>query len=96
MSTSLTSPRAAFATGESASLATPLSDLAERVAGGDLDVDSDAFVAVVTAARRRLVDEVLIGVLLDPAAPVVARQRAFGRVAAALAAAEPALAHRAA
>jgi hypothetical protein len=93
MNTSLTSPRAGFAIGESA---TPFADLAERVATGDLDLDSGAFTALVTAARRRRASDVLIGVLLDPAAPAVARQRAFGRLAAAVAAPQQAYAHRAA
>src|SRR6476619_3814737 len=96
MNTPLPSPRAAFATGESAARPVPTVDLAARVADGDFDLESDAFVAVIAAARRRLVNEVLLGVLLDPGAPVVARQRAFGRLAATVAAAPPAFSHRAA
>jgi hypothetical protein len=93
MSTLLTSPRAAFAFGESAS---DVTDLADRVADGHFDLDSEAFTGMISIARRRLVGELLIGILLDPAAPTVARQRAFGRLAATIATPQPALAHRAA
>jgi hypothetical protein len=57
------------------------------------DLASDGFVGreaavrdVVRSARRVGLSTVLTGVLADPREPAVARLRAFGRVAAALAA----------
>jgi hypothetical protein len=64
-----------------------LSDLAESVAAGGIGAVLAELPAVLSMARRQGVADVLVRILADPAAPAVARERAFGRVAAAIASA---------
>jgi hypothetical protein len=62
-----------------------LAALAERVASAGLEAIHGDLPQLLAMARRHGVAEVLIRTVADTGAPVVARERAFGRVAAALA-----------
>ena len=64
----------------------PLDDLALRVAADGPDANDLDLARFVASARAAGVAPVALDVLADSAAPTVVRQRAFGHVAAALAA----------
>ncbi len=65
-------------------------DLAWDLATDGFSGHENAVLAVVRAARQRGVSPVLVDILADVRQPEVARLRAFGRIAVALAAATPA------
>ena len=63
-------------------------DLAARVAEHGVTAHWPEVTAVAAAATRAGAPSVVIAVLTDPTEPSVARQRAFGRALAAIAAAD--------
>lgn len=66
--------------------------MTERAARFDADastVESDAALRLARDAAAAGVSPVLIGVLVDPASPPAARDRAYGRIAAILLGARP-------
>ena len=70
-------------------LQTELDALAWRVATAGIERCEDE---IAVAARRALehgADPLLVGVLVDRTAPAVARERSFGRIAAAVARHQP-------
>jgi hypothetical protein len=67
-----------------------LRQLAWALGSDGIDGHEDSFRHVVSSAHAAGVSSVLIEILADPTQPEIARLRAFGRVAAALAASAPA------
>jgi hypothetical protein len=65
---------------------TTFDDLAWRVAQDGVGRHLDEVRALAHGALAQGVSAVLVGILLNPDEPAVARQRAFGAIAAALAA----------
>jgi hypothetical protein len=63
-----------------------LADLAWALASDGLDAHEVSIRRVVSWARAAGVSPVVVGILADPSAPEVARLRAFGQIATALAA----------
>ena len=61
-----------------------LDDLAWAISVDGIASHTAALRNVAISARREGVGAALVGVLLDPAAPAVARERAFGMIAVAL------------
>ncbi len=86
MSTLLTSPWAALSIPAPALDSSAFADLADRVALHGIGAIGDHLPALAAAARRASGSDVLVRTLLDAAAPPVARERAFGRLAAVVAA----------
>jgi hypothetical protein len=61
-----------------------LASVAESIERGGVDSDPVSVLLVAHAARDLDVSPVLVSVLADETAPAVARERAFGRVSAAM------------